>query len=336
MRQIAKRATSLFRCLSWSAWIACLCLSLTPTRGFAQSDEDQPAGTGSSGGHLNWRMATLGGKQFWTDFVWVEGWRIQQNALTGHWRLLNPNNVRYAWGSREACAAALEQQGIRHQIASQEVIILMHGLMRSASSMHGLEKYLSKKSPATIITFEYASTRGSIATHAAALRELIAGLPPDVQLKFVGHSMGNIVLRHAIGDWQRADDTQTLQQLESVVMLGPPNQGASIARQLSRTGVFSWVVGAGGMELGPKWEEFESQLAVPPCPFGIVAGRLPESYFQNPLVEGASDFVVSVEEARLEGSSQMLEVPQLHSFLMDDPTVRQAVYNFLDHHSFED
>lgn len=90
----------------------------------------------------------------------------------------------------------------------------------------------------------------------------------------------------------------------------------------------------GGVELGPKWQQLEAQLAIPSCPFGIVAGRLPDTNFQNPLVEGASDFVVSVEETRLEGATDFLEVPRLHSFLMDDPVVQQAVDNFLDHHAF--
>jgi hypothetical protein len=290
----------------------------------------------SASSYFNWKAPTLGGKQLWTDHVWLDGWRIQQNALTGHWRLLDPENVRHAWGNRAACDQALQQQNLSNHIPGQQVIILLHGLMRSSTSMHGLQTHLSRSFAGPIIGFEYASTRGAIGAHAAALRELVAGLPQDVHFKFVGHSMGNIVLRHAIGDWQRAGDTQTVDRIDSVVMLGPPNRGASIARQLARTGVFGWVAGEGGLELGPNWERFEAQLAIPPCPFGIVAGRLPESNLQNPLVEGASDFVVSVDETRLDGASDFLEVPRLHSFLMDDPLVQQAVANFLDHHNFKD
>ncbi len=285
--------------------------------------------------HLpNWKTPTLGGKQLWTDHAWRQGWRIQQNALTGHWRLLDPSNVRHAWGNRAACNQALEQQQLPLTLPGNHVVVLLHGLMRSASSMSGLHTHLSASDNRTIVSFEYASTRSAISNHAAALREVVDGLPVEVRLSFVGHSMGNIVLRHAIGDWQRASDSQTLERIESVVMLGPPNQGASIARQLSKTGVFGWVTGPGGMELGPNWQEFEAQLAIPPCPFGIVAGRLPESNFQNPLVDGASDFVVSVEETRLEGATDFLEVPRLHSFLMDDPEVQRAVAHFLDHQSF--
>jgi len=283
---------------------------------------------------LNWQTPTLGGKQLWTDFQWRSGWRIQQNVLTKHWRLLDLNNVRQAWGSRAACDAELNQRQPNNLMPTTRAIVLMHGLGRTGSSMRGLAKYLEENGFGTTICLEYASTRDSISHHAAALRDVICGLPSDVRLDFIGHSMGNIVVRHAIGDWQQANDS-VLSRIEHVVMLGPPNQGASIARQLARTGVFGFVAGEGALELGKKWSDLELKLATPPCPFGIVAGRLAESSFSNPLVEGAGDFVVSVEETKLDGAADFLEVPVLHSFLMDSPEVQRAVGSFLKSARFE-
>lgn len=309
--------------LSWLGWF-----TLTLPMAHPQDDE-QPATQ-----LPNWKLPTLGGKQIWTDHFWRQGWRIQQNALTGHWRLLDGHNVRHAWGNHAACDAILQQQGLDDELPGGHAIVLLHGLMRSATSMNGLAKSLSDELERPIINFEYASTRDNIGSHAAALRELIAGLPADVRLSFVGHSMGNIVIRHALGDWQREGDQATLARVERVIMLGPPNQGAAIARQLAKTGVFGWVTGKGGMELGPNWNDFEANLAIPQCPFGIVAGHLPESNLQNPLVDGASDFVVSVDETHLAGETDFLEVPRLHSFIMDDPVVQQAVASFILYQQF--
>jgi pimeloyl-ACP methyl ester carboxylesterase len=266
--------------------------------------------------------------------------------MTKHWRLLDDRNYRHAWGSREACEAVLLESQPDQVIPNNRVTILLHGLGRTSSSMKGLANYLNESGPqlvespadgsrlapsahGQIICLDYASSRDSIAYHAAALRDVVRGLPEDVKLNFVGHSMGNIVVRHAIGDWQRSEDAATLARLEHVVMLGPPNQGASIARQLARTGVFGWIAGQGGLELGKNWSELELQLATPPCPFGIIAGRLASTAIKNPLVEGEGDFVVSVEETKLPGESDFLEVPLLHSFLMDDLAVQQAVATFL-------
>ena len=278
---------------------------------------------------LNWQTPTMGGKQLWTDFQWRCGWRIQQHVVTKHWRLVDASNVRRAWGSRAACDAELNARQPNRLLPTTHAVILMHGLGRSSSSMKGLAKHLFDNGFGTTICLEYASTRDSISQHAAALREVIDGLPTDLRLDFVGHSMGNIVVRHAIGDWQHAGASGILNRIEHVVMLGPPNQGASIAKQLARTGVFGWVAGEGALELGKKWHELEVKLATPPCPFGIIAGRLLETLISNPLVDGAGDFIVSVEETRLDGAADFLEVPVLHAFLMDSPEVQRAVASFL-------
>ena len=293
----------------------------------------------------NWRFATWGGKQWWTDFHWQQGWRIQQNLLTGHWRLIDPRNVRYAWGSRLACQQALARLLSTHPPpnagqpasapTSTRTVILLHGLLRTAASMRKLQTYLTASLPYNVICFQYASTRGAIAAHAAALREVIGGLPDEPPLSFVGHSMGNIVVRHALADWRDAGQSAVLNRIDSIVMLGPPNRGSSIARQLARTGVFGLLTGRGGMELGPGWQQFERHLAIPHCPFGIIAGRLPSGILHNPLVDGAGDFIVSVEETRLEGAADFLEVPRMHSVLMNDPQVHRAVSNFLQYHSFQ-
>ena len=46
----------------------------------------------------NLQMPTLGGFTFWEDVAEIKGWRMQRNIFTGHWRLLDPRNIRCAWG----------------------------------------------------------------------------------------------------------------------------------------------------------------------------------------------------------------------------------------------
>jgi pimeloyl-ACP methyl ester carboxylesterase len=285
-------------------------------------------------GMLNLRLPTFGGKQFWTDHRWQNGWRVQQNAVTTHWRLLDPSDIRYAWGSRTACENALAERVAKPMRPEAHHVVLLHGLFRSSASMEGLRAFLAERYPWLPVLFEYASTRASISEHARAFREVVEGLPATAPVSFVGHSMGNIVARHALGDWAKADPHAVLARIRSVVMLGPPNQGAAIARQLAKVPTYEWIAGEGGMELGPRWKEFESKLGVPACPFGIIAGRLPDVVY-NPLVGDVGDFVVSLEEARLPGGA-FLEVSQGHSFIMDDAVVQRAVGNFLDYQRFDD
>ncbi|MDB4475658.1 alpha/beta hydrolase [Pirellulales bacterium] len=279
-------------------------------------------------------IPTFGGLQVWTAHSYRQGYQIQHNAVTDNWRLLDGNDRRWMWGTREQCEAFLNKvaKRSRSKLVPQRCIVLVHGLMRTKHSMTPLTKVLQKKCDCEIISFSYASTRGNIGEHAAALQEFLESLPESWTLSFVGHSMGNIVIRHLIADLQ--DDqkhSELLSRCQRMVMLGPPNQGAAIARQLSSLGMFEWIAGEGAMELGPDWDEFSESLAIPPFPFSIVAGEVENKAIQNPLLDNASDFVVEVDEARLEGSESFVVVPALHSFLMKDAQVQEFVVDFLCH-----
>ncbi len=56
----------------------------------------------------NVESPTMGGKVFWNTITSYEGWRLQKNKLTGHCRLLDPDDVRKAWGSFSAMSDAFE------------------------------------------------------------------------------------------------------------------------------------------------------------------------------------------------------------------------------------
>lgn len=50
----------------------------------------------------NINFKTMGGHVFWNNLASYNGWRIQQNTLTHHCRILDPNDVRRAWGGLSA------------------------------------------------------------------------------------------------------------------------------------------------------------------------------------------------------------------------------------------
>lgn len=56
----------------------------------------------------NIKARTLGGRVWWADLVEVDGWRVQKNVLLKNCRLLDPQNVRRAWGSQAAMLKAFE------------------------------------------------------------------------------------------------------------------------------------------------------------------------------------------------------------------------------------
>lgn len=57
----------------------------------------------------NINFPTMGGEVMWNNIAKYNGWRVQQNTITHHCRILDPNNVRRAWGSMEAMEGLLRK-----------------------------------------------------------------------------------------------------------------------------------------------------------------------------------------------------------------------------------
>ena len=60
-------------------------------------------------------IPTFGGLQVWTDHSYSQGYRIQHNAVTDNWRLLDGNDRRWMWGTRAQCEAFLNKVAKRSQ-----------------------------------------------------------------------------------------------------------------------------------------------------------------------------------------------------------------------------
>ena len=61
-------------------------------------------------------LPTMGGQVMWDTLAEANGWRLQQNELTKHCRILDPEDVRRAWGTKKGMMKALEtlQNSISH------------------------------------------------------------------------------------------------------------------------------------------------------------------------------------------------------------------------------
>ena len=57
----------------------------------------------------NIETPTMGGEVFWTNIANVNGWRLQKNKVFGNCRILDPNNVRKAWGGEKAILKAFKE-----------------------------------------------------------------------------------------------------------------------------------------------------------------------------------------------------------------------------------
>lgn len=271
---------------------------------------------------------TMGGRQFWGDLTFCHGWRIQQNVLSGHHRLLDPEDHRVASGSREDCDSALQQ--VRRDrdlpVMSGKAVLLLHGLGRSSKSFASMAKAL-REDGYTVVGFDYPSTRLSLPGLVSFLDSTLKSLEGIESIDVVCHSMGGLLVRTFLMEHSEP-------RFRRMVMLGVPNKGAQIADRLKSNVLFKAVLGPAGQQLVTDRDGFISRLPTPEFEFGVLAGGRSAARGYNPLIPGDNDSTVSVSSTRLPGASDFVLLPVIHSFLMTDVRCIEATRYFLKHGQF--
>ncbi len=267
---------------------------------------------------------TLGGKQLWADELLFAGYRIQQNVITRHYRLLDPHDRRLGWGTWEHCRATLERlrQCRRLRPASTHLVLLLHGVFRSKDSWGPMTRAL-RRAGYDAQAVNYPSTRRPLEAHAEQVERLLGRAEGVERVSFVCHSMGGIVARMLLGrngPWRRRIVAHRL------VMIATPNRGAAIAATASALPLFHATAGPSVEQLRPDRID---AVPLPDIPFGTIAGCRGTARGYNPLLPGDDDFTVTVRSTRLPGAEDELVVRALHTFVMIKPEVVAATLRYL-------
>jgi len=269
-------------------------------------------------GAINLPMRTAGGLQCWGDRCWDGGWRIQENVLTGHCRLLAPNQVRQAWGSYAACQVALEERRLVGAVptTSGHLVILVHGLLRSHGCLDAIGAALAARGVA-VARLSYPSTRQGLAEHATRLRELLDGLHGISRVSFVTHSLGALVVRTAL-----EKPSPHWPTLGRAAFCFPPNQGSARADAWSTRWIYRVVMGPVGQEVTTTHAPL---IPLPTLPFAVIAG----TGGNNRTIPGPDDGTVGVAETWLPGAERWDIFPVKHTFGMNAPEVITTVGEYI-------
>ncbi len=272
----------------------------------------------------NLEVRTLGGFQFWQDRQVFAGWKIQTNVITGHSRLLDPDDRRHAWGSFDQCRnqfqAIVEEKGL--QPRSDHLVLLIHGIASSRKPFDEIEKRLNDVGY-DAVAIRYPSTRRSIDEHAVALSALLDSVEGAKTVSFVTHSMGGLVLRMALarpGPWANRID------VGRVLMIAPPSTGSAIAGRLKDNSSFKAVFGEAGQQLAP---ENAQDIPALDHPFGIIAGDWSWTRDHHPFHGGPNDGAVAVSETALSGAAGTLTVDAPHNGILQASETIAATVRFL-------
>jgi hypothetical protein len=263
----------------------------------------------------------------WTDELVRHDWRLQRRPGTEDCRILDPRDRVVRAGTAEECRETFAKLQVQGQVPAVRgrTVLLLHGLGEGRGSMRPLAEYLRTTLDATVLSVGYASTKADIDAHGRALAAVVAGLDEAESISFVGHSLGNLVVRR----WMAGAAAEDLARAHRMVMLGPPNQGSDLARMAA--GIWGLAARAEGAarDLVVDWQAVAPRLAVPACEFGIVAGGRGDDDGYSPLLAGDDDAVVRVAETRLDGADGFLVVPVHHAAMMRHEGVQRATAAFL-------
>lgn len=263
----------------------------------------------------------------WSDRCVAHDWRIQQHSGGERWRLLDPTDATVVQGNQGDCETTFERLQAAGTIpkVSGPTVLVLHGLGQGRQSMQPLVTHLRNTLDATVLSIGYASPQAGLEVHAETLNGIIERLPEATTLSFVGHSLGNLVVRR----WMTMAPEPALSRVQKMVMLGPPNQGSELARLASRIWFLAMLSDGPTRQLGVDWDQVGDLLAVPPCEFGIVAGGTGDDRGMSMLLTGDDDAIVRVDETRLDGAADFVLLPVHHADMMRHRAVQHAAVCFL-------
>lgn len=226
-------------------------------------------------------------------------------------------------------ALADNNEGDKELLASQECVVLLHGLARSHRSMSPLKESLRGQGY-HVVNSDYNSLDAPIEELAPrAIDHAIAACPANYEtVHFVTHSLGGILVR------QYAQHTNSA-VIGRVVMLGPPNKGSELVDRFVKIPGFNALNGFAGKQLGTNTDSKPNTLAEAKFELGIIAGSKSMNPILSLLLPGQDDGKVTIERTKLEGMKEHLIVPTTHTFMMRNPQVIAQVSHFLREGEFD-
>ena len=231
----------------------------------------------------------LGGKLFW-ETVTCREWKFQVSKVNNNWRIVDPNGIRRARGYsahaldeffRGHPSSLKESYSLegnhfyRYPGTNNETVVLIHGWNVRSYYISRMAVFLQSKGY-NVLNYDYATSKLDIAGHAKQFLELYRAEKIQGKVHFVTHSMGSLVIRYALADMTE----QECKQIDSVIMMGPPNGGSGLA-----------VIGKPGFvrkynhslaDMAPGSPALKIPLPVHYPPVGIIAGSHDEKVsFKN-------------------------------------------------------
>ncbi|WP_133135200.1 esterase/lipase family protein [Legionella rowbothamii] len=201
----------------------------------------------------------------------------------------------------------------------KEIIVLIHGLMRTSLSMRPLKSFLEGYGY-QVYLYSYPSARYSIQQHGVRLQSFVGDLiakNPGKKINFVTHSLGGIITREAVSKLK----PKQVKQIGCLIMLAPPNQGSALAKLSTKVFPLFTSPIKPLAELSSEQSSYVHRVPVPKIKMAIIAGKY--------------DAKVPPEYARLDGQMEPMVINTNHMVIMNNSKVRELILEFLANGRFK-
>jgi len=211
---------------------------------------------------------------------------------------------------------------------NKEIIVLLHGLGRSNTSMWLLASRL-EDAGYYVQRVEYRSLHQNP-------DEIVKDISSQINqccqkhtqsVHFVGHSLGGLMVRAYL-------QNNKVDKLGRVVLLGTPNKGTEAADHFSDSWLID-ILGPTAKALGTDDKSFPTSLEAPYYPVGIIAGEL-KSKLNDPVIPGKDDGLVSVEATKIDAMTDFIIIETGHSMMRYDREVADQTIEFIRNGVFKE
>ena len=199
---------------------------------------------------------------------------------------------------------------------------MLHGIWLRAFTLGRLRRTLEREG-FDVSPFDYASVFDTPEHAVDRLVRRLEKIRDDRPTHLVGHSLGGLVaIKAALAHPELVDGR--------IVCLGSPLAGSRTATVLARRRATRWITGRSTALLLDGLGDCERC-----APVGVIAGSLPLGFGRFvPGLETPHDGTVALNETRIAGLADHIELPTTHSgLLLSDEAARQTC-EFLRHGRF--
>lgn len=211
--------------------------------------------------------------------------------------------------------------------AKKDIVVLLHGLGKSKSSMWLLRSRL-ENAGFTVEAIGYHSLDRPPEQILRDVTKEINSIHVDSNqtVHFVGHSLGGLLIRAFL-------DSNKSQKLGRVVLIGSPSKGTPFVDHF-RDEWWMKLAGPTANALGTNEKSFPHSLHPPYYPVGVIAG-VSNIINNEQFIPGEDDGVVPVESTKIEGMTDFIKIKTSHSMMNYNEAVAEQTIEFLRHGKFK-